>query len=283
MKRPLLTLLLASLVLAAALAVARRQQPVSPEPARKLRVCADPNNLPFSNERLDGFENKIADLLAREMKATVEYTWWAQRRGFIRNTLKAGICDVVIGVPSQFELAAVTRPYYRSSYVFLSRKDSRQSYRSLDDPILRKVKIGVHLIGDDYSNTPPVHALANRNIVRNVAGYTIYGDYRKESPPSALVDAVVNREVDVAIVWGPLAGYHSRNRSVPLEVTPVQPEADLPSLPFVFDISMGVRPGDEALRAELQELIDRKYTDIRRILSDYGVPVLPAGRRGAGS
>lgn len=278
MKRSLL-LALTTLMLAALFGAALRHRPASAEGARKLRVCADPNNMPFSNERQEGFENKIADLLAREMKMKIEYTWWAQRRGFFRNTLNAGLCDIVVGVASEFELVAVTRPYYRSSYVFLSRKDSGRSYRSFDDPMLRKVRIGVHLIGDDYSNTPPVHALANRHIVQNVAGYTIYGDYRKESPPSALVDAVINREVDVAIIWGPLAGFHARNRSVPLVITPVQPEIDRPSLPFVFDISMGVRRNDEALRRELQELLDRKGEDIRAILRDYGVPLLPGAAR----
>jgi ABC-type amino acid transport substrate-binding protein len=140
-----------------------------PQPRRRLRVCADPNNLPFSNERGEGFENKIAALVAREMKVDVEYTWWAQRRGFIRNTLKAGDCDLVVGVPSSFELAQTTSPYYRSTYVFVSRKDRRLNIRSFDDPLLRKLKVGVQMIGDDFSNTPPAHALSNRNIIRNVS------------------------------------------------------------------------------------------------------------------
>jgi mxaJ protein len=237
-----------------------------------LRVCADPNNLPFSNERREGFENKIADVLAREMHRKVEYKWWAQRRGFIRNTLKAGECDVVLGVPASFELALTTSPYYRSSYVFVSRKDRHLDIRSFDDPDLRKLKIGVQLIGDDSANTPPAHALTARHIVENVVGYTVYGDYSKPNPPARIVEAVARGEVDVAVVWGPLAGYFAPRQKVSLEVVPVSPEIDLPFLPFVYDISMGVRRGDDALREELEQVIERRRAEIETILDDYGVP-----------
>jgi mxaJ protein len=135
-----------------------------------LRVCSDPNNLPFSNSRGEGFENKIAQLVARDLGTTVSYTWFAQRRGFVRNTLTAGKCDVIVGVPSSFELALTTRPYYRSTYVFVTRRDRRIDVTSLDDPRLRKLKIGVQIIGDDYASSPPAHALANRGIVGNVHG-----------------------------------------------------------------------------------------------------------------
>jgi len=171
-----------------------------PRPAGVLRVCADPNNLPFSNQRGEGFENKIAELLAQDLGERVEYTWWAQRRGFFRNTLKAGACDVVMGVPSGFEMALTTRPYYRSTYVFLSRKDRRLNVTSFDDPVLRKLRIGVQIIGDDQSNAPPAHALTRRNIVDNVRGYTLYGDYSQHDPPARIVDAVAKGDIDLAIV-----------------------------------------------------------------------------------
>jgi mxaJ protein len=244
------------------------------KPQRRLRVCADPNNLPFSNQRLEGFENRIADLLAREMNAAVDYTWWAQRRGFLRNTLKAGDCDVVIGLPASTEMALTTSPYYRSTYVFVYRKDKGLSVGSFDDPILRQVKIGVHLIGDDFANTPPAHALTNRGIINNVVGYTIYGDYSKENPPARIIDALVAGEIDVAIVWGPLAGYFIRQQSVPLEIVPVSPQIDQPFLPFVYDISMGVRRGDNPLKEELEEIMERKRPEIDGILQEYGVPRL---------
>src|SRR4051812_36069581 len=123
-----------------------------PASETSLRVCADPNNLPFSNEKGEGFENKIAELIAADMQRPLEYTWWAQRRGFFRNTLRAGTCDVVIGVPVSFELAATTRPYYRSTYVFVTRHDRHLDVRSLDDPVLKDLRIGVQLIGDDGAN-----------------------------------------------------------------------------------------------------------------------------------
>jgi len=241
-------------------------------PEGVLRVCADPNNLPFSNQRGEGFENKIAELLARDLGERVEYTWWAQRRGFFRNTLKAGTCDVVMGVPSAFEMALTTRPYYRSTYVFLYRRDRGLKVNSFDDPILKNVRVGVQLIGDDQSNAPPAHALSRRNIITNVKGYTVYGDYSKPNPAAQIVDAVADRDVDVAIVWGPLAGYFAKQSHVPLEVVPVSPQIDQPFLPFVFDISMGVRRGDQDFKEQLDQILDRRRGEIDQILEAYGVP-----------
>jgi len=241
-------------------------------PARELRVCADPNNLPFSNNKGEGFENKIAELLARDMGAKVRYTWWAQRRGFIRNTLNASECDVVIGVPASFDLTAVTNPYYRSSYVFVTRRDRGIHLRSYDDPVLRTLRIGVQLVGDDGANTPPVHALGARGIRGNLKGYLVYGDYREPHPPSRIIDGVANGEVDVAIVWGPLAGYFAARQRVPLEITPVTPQVDLPFMPQVFDIAMGVRRADKSLRDTLDALIERDRKQIESILDSYDVP-----------
>jgi quinoprotein dehydrogenase-associated probable ABC transporter substrate-binding protein len=241
-------------------------------PAGVLRVCADPNNLPFSNEKLEGFENKLADLVAGELGEKVEYTWWAQRRGFFRNTLKAGACDVVLGVPAAFEMALTTSPYYRSTYVFIYRKDRNLNIGSFDDPILRKLKVGVQIVGDDFSNTPPAHALSNRKIIENVRGFTLYGDYTQPNPPARIVDAVVNKEIDVAIAWGPLAGYFAKHARVPLKIVPVSPQVDQPFLPFVYDISMGVRRGDQELKDRLEQIMQKRRSDIDRILRDYGVP-----------
>lgn len=240
-----------------------------------LKVCADPNNLPFSNRRQEGFENKIADLIAREMNVKVEYTWWAQRRGFVRNTLKAGLCDVIVGLPSSIELALTTAPYYRSTYAFVSRTDRHLDIHSLDDEVLKHVQIGVQLIGDDFTNTPPAHALSNRNIVQNVKGYSVYGDYRQADPPARIIEAVAKREIDVAIVWGPLAGYFAKRKGVDLEVVPVSPKIDLPYLPFVYDISIGVRREDNALKEQLEGILTRKSREIGAILDEYGVPRVP--------
>jgi mxaJ protein len=247
-------------------------QTASPRETHVLRVCADPNNLPFSNQRGEGFENKIAELIARDMGARVEYTWWAQRRGFFRNTLKAGLCDLVTGVPAGFEMAQTTSPYYRSTYVFVYRKASGLDVRSFDDPILRRVKIGVQMIGDDFSNAPPAHALTNRHIIENVRGYTLYGDYSRPNPPADIIDAVARGEVDVAVVWGPLAGYFAPRQKTALTVVPVSPQVDVPFLPFVYDIAMGVRRGDNAFRDDIEEVLERRREEIGRILDGYGVP-----------
>jgi mxaJ protein len=241
-------------------------------PARELRVCADPNNLPFSNQRGEGFENRLAEMIARDMGATVKYTWWAQRRGFIRNTLRAGECDLVPGIPSSFELVLPTRPYYRSTYVFVYREDAPFAVKSFDDPVLRRLRIGVQLVGDDGANTPPAHALGSRGIVGNVRGYTLYGDYSQPDPPARILDALARGEIDVAVVWGPLAGYFAPRAPVKLRLVPVSPQVDLPFLPFVFDISMGVERGDTALKEEVERILGRRRAEVDAILARYGVP-----------
>jgi quinoprotein dehydrogenase-associated probable ABC transporter substrate-binding protein len=237
-------------------------------------VCSDPNNLPFSNRNQEFFENKIAALLGREMNLKVEYTWWAQRRGFVRNTLKAGLCDLIIGMPNSSELALTTLPYYRSSYVFVWRKDRELNIHSFDDPALRTMRIGVQIIGDDFANAPPAHALANRHIVENVKGYSVYGNYAEPNPPARIMEAVARGEVDVAVVWGPLAGFFARRQRPKLVTVSVTPQIDLPYLPFVYDISMGVRRGDDAFKERLEEILRRRHADIEQILDEYGVPRL---------
>jgi len=239
-----------------------------------LRVCADPNNLPFSNERREGFENRLAAMLAEDIGARVEYTWWAQRRGFVRNTLREGTCDLIMGVPSGFEMARTSQPYYRSTYVFVSREDRALDVRSFDDPRLRTLKVGVQMIGDDFANSPPAHALSARGMVSNVVGYSVLDDYSKPNPPAHVMAAVASGEVDTAIVWGPLAGYFARREPVPLKLSPVSPQVDLPSLPFVFDISMGVRRGDTERLQTVNDFITRRRADIDKVLDEFGVPRL---------
>jgi mxaJ protein len=241
--------------------------------ARELRVCADPNNLPFSNEHREGFENRIVELLARDLDATVTYTWRAQRRGFLRETLHEGLCDLVTGLPSNIEGVRTTAPYYRSSYVFVTREDD-PPVASLNDPQLRTRTVGVQLVGDDGWNTPPAHALSKRGIVRNVRGYTLYGDYREPNPPARIVKAVADREIDVGIVWGPLAGYFATREALPLKVEPVRPLFDGPQLPMAWDISMAVRKEDEALRQEIDAALVRHRAEVDAILADFGLPRL---------
>jgi len=241
---------------------------------KEFRVCADPYNLPFSNRQLEGFENKIAALIAKELGAPLSYVWWGQRRGFIRNTMNASLkearCDVVIGVPAGYDLVQPTKPYYRSTYVFVYPKGKGFHIQSLDDPILKKMKIGVHLFGDDYTNPPPVHELSKRGVVDNVIGFDTF--YSPTNPPSKIIDAVASGKIDVAIVWGPAAGYFATREKIPMEVVPVP--SGKTDLPFAFDISLGVRKGDDALRAQLEQILDRKQPEIEKILKDNGVPLL---------
>ena len=236
-----------------------------------LRVCADPNNLPFSNRAEEGFENRIATLLATDQHATLQYTWRPQRRGFVRSTLNAGTCDVVVGVPAGFELVDTTQPYYRSTYVFLSRRDRDLDVSSFDDARLRRLRVGVQMIGDDMSNSPPAHALSRRGIFGNVIGYSVFGNYADPAPLSAIVEAVQRGDVDLAVVWGPTAGYFARQRPA-LALRPVVAAAE-PALPFAFDIALGVKRGNHTLRDELDGFLVRRRKEIDGILTAYGVPL----------
>jgi len=267
-----------SCLLSAARAPAGAQTPI-----RELRVCADPNNLPFSNAREEGFENELARLVARALDARLTYTWLPQRRGFVRNTLKAGRCDLMMQAPVGFSRAATTRAYYRSSYVFVYRKDRHLALHSFDDPNLRHLKIGIQTIGDDYANAPPADALAARGMGANVVGFPVYGDYSTESPLSPIVTAVARGDIDVAAVWGPTAGWLAWRRHPPLAVVPIdEPPARAPYR-FTFEIAMGVRKDDDGLRRKVDAVIATHGDEISRILARYHVPLAarPSGKPGA--
>ncbi|MFC6488997.1 substrate-binding domain-containing protein [Nitratireductor sp. GCM10026969] len=241
---------------------------------RQLRVCSDPNNLPFSNEEGGGFENRIAEMIAEDFGVELSYTWWAQRRGFVRNTLKAGNCDVIMGVPAGYELVETTEPYYRSTYVYVYRDESGLDLHSISDPRLKELKIGVHLIGDDGANTPPAHALGSQGIVDNVSGYMIYGDYREPNPPARIIDAVASGKLDVAAVWGPLGGYFATRAPVAMRAVPITDTEEVSSLRFAFSIAMGVRKDDQALKEQLDDFLQRRQDDIDAVLEEYGVPLV---------
>jgi mxaJ protein len=235
---------------------------------RVLRVCADPDNLPYSHVDGTGFENRIASLVAAELGAALEYEWLPQRRGFVRKTLGEGRCEVFIGVPTQFERVLTTRPYYRSSYVFVYRS-SEAELRSFDDPRLRSMRVGVQLIGDDLAATPPGHALARRGIVDNVTGFTVYG----EGPAAQrLIAAIADGRLDAGVAWGPQAAYFAKRAPVPLETRVAAAPEDLAPMPFEFSISMGVRRTDRGLRDEIDAVLARRRDDIDAILADYAVP-----------
>jgi mxaJ protein len=263
-------------ILFALLAVAVGIHAAGPEPVREaLRVCADPDNLPYSHESGSGFENRIAQLVADDLKLPLVYAWLPDRRGFVRKTMGAGLCDVIVGVPADFERTLTTRPYYRSSYVLLERADDAAPVESFDDPRLARMRIGVQLIGNDLAASPPGHALARRGHVVNVRGYPIVG----EQPAAArMAAALAHGELDAALVWGPQAGYFARRAGVPLRLRVLPAPAGTGSQPFEFSIAMGVRRDDKALQQALDAVIQRRQADIDRILAEYGVPRVDGGK-----
>jgi quinoprotein dehydrogenase-associated probable ABC transporter substrate-binding protein len=234
---------------------------------RELRVCADPDNLPYSQRDESGFENRIARLVADDMGAKLSYFWQEQRRGFVRKTMGAGECDLFIGVPAGFDKVLATKPYYRSSYVAVYRSGA-QPFTGFDPAQLRRRRIGVQLIGNDLAASPPGHALTRAGAIDNVTGFTVYGD-----GPAAqrMVDAVAAGRIDLALVWGPQAGYFAQRAAVPMTVVATAAPAGLP-VPFEFAIAMGVRKGDAALRDKLDEILQRRRADIDAILAQYQVP-----------
>jgi mxaJ protein len=254
---------------AASCTLALQAQGQAQEMPRSLRVCADPDNLPYSHESGTGFENRIARLVADELKLPLEYEWLPDRRGFVRKTLGARLCDVIMGVPAGFERAMTTRPYYRSSYVLVDRAGRTTPIASFDDPRLAHMRLGVQLIGNDLAASPPGYALARHGLVDNVRGFAVPGE---EPAAARIVHAIEAGELDGAIVWGPQAGFFAAHSRVPLRVHAIAAPSDLQGQPFEYDISMGVRRGDGALKAALDGAIVRRRADIARILTDYAVP-----------
>jgi mxaJ protein len=241
-------------------------------PAFALIVCADPNNLPFSNRAREGFENKLVTLLARDLHTEVQYLWWAQRRGFPRHTLTPAGCDLWPGVAVGTEGVRTTRPYYRSTYEFVTRRADPLAHLSLGDPRLRKLTIGVQMVGYEAINTPPAQALAERGLTQNVRGFTLFGDYREPNPPAAIVHAVADGAVDVALVWGPLAGYFARQSAVPLRLEPI---TDSSRWRMSFDIALGVRSDEEELRERLDGVLAAEQPTIDALLHDFHIPRVP--------
>lgn len=240
----------------------------------ELRVCADPYDMPFSNDHEEGLENRIAQLVAQDLNARVVNYWWPSRRGVLRNSILGGFCDVMIQAPVGLDPVATTKPYYRSTYYLVFRTDRGLQLRSLDDTILKHLKIGVNMIGYDYTNTPPAHALSARGIV----GLVGFGNFLNPDPnadhPQDIVNAVAKDSIDVAIVWGPLAGYWVKRAPAALTMVAL-PDSDVVSgMPFAFDMGMAVRHRDKDLKAQLDSVIDRRRADIVAILQQYNVPMI---------
>ena len=235
--------------------------------AGALTVCAAPDNLPYSNRERAGFDNRIAALLARDLGLELRYVWVPDQRGLIRKTLQSGFCDVLPGVPAGIEGAPTTSPYYRSTYVFVSRAGS-PPVRTFDDPRLANARVGVEVVGNDMAATPAGHALARRGIY-HVSGFPPLG---LTPAVQRMVDALARGELDVGVAWGPPAGYFADRAHAGLTVVPAERPADQPMLPFTFAIAFAVRPDAPLLRRALDAAIDRQHAAIARILDEYAVP-----------
>jgi mxaJ protein len=244
--------------------------------SRELRVCADPDNMPFSNVQQQGFENRIAEVVAAELGAHLRYVWQRMGRGFVREYLDKSQCDLVIGIPTNFRPLLTTSPYYRSTYVFVLPKREKLKSISFDSPELHGLKIAVQVLDENY--TPPGTALARRGMQSEIVGFDTTG-----KSAESIIRAVAQHRVDMAVVWGPLAGYFAKRYDGDLKLLPVEPEVDPPGLPFTFSISMGVRKGNTTLRNELEHVLTERQHDIQKVLSEYAVPELPLAAQEGGS
>jgi quinoprotein dehydrogenase-associated probable ABC transporter substrate-binding protein len=231
------------------------------------RACADPRNLPFSNEAGEGFENKIAELFARKLGKSVAYTFYPGATGFVRNTLNAHRCDVVLGIAQGDDIVQPTSPYYRTSYVIAYHQDGPlKGLDSLSDPRLKTAKIGI------VAGTPPATLLAEDGLLGHIKSYALVVDTRFDSPTHEMMNDLERGEIDVALLWGPIAGYYATKAKTPTAVVPLVKEQGGP--PMVYRIVMGVRHSDQNWKRALDKLISENQDEIQAILRSYGVPLL---------
>ena len=231
------------------------------------RACADPRDLPFSNQAGEGFENKIAGLFAKKLGEDLAYTFYPDATGFIRNTLNAQRCDVVMGIPLGDDFVQPTNPYYRTAYVAAYAKSGPLAgLDSLSDPRLKTAKIGV------IAGTPPVTYLAVNGLLGRIKSYALVVDTRYDSPSAQMMADLDKGVIDVALMWGPLAGFYARTAHTQIAVQPLVKETGGPKL--VYRIAMGVRRSDQHWKRNLNKLISQNRTEIVAILRDYGVPLL---------
>jgi quinoprotein dehydrogenase-associated probable ABC transporter substrate-binding protein len=270
---PRTALVAAALVLALPAAVAAQELRPHTLESGVVRICADPDNLPASNDKGEGYENRIAELLAKTWNAKLEYAWWPVRRGYFGRALNGRYCDIALTAPAGLDMAGVTKPYYRSAYVIVTRKDSGLDLTSLADPRFKTLKIGVHLLNSDAENTPPAMALSKFGVVGNLVGFNTFFSAEGDRPED-IFRALADRRIDVAVVWGPLAGYFAERVGTPLVIRPVA-EKEVDGIPFAFSLGMATRRRERGLRDSLQTFIDQNQGAISGILKEFGVPVIP--------
>jgi quinoprotein dehydrogenase-associated probable ABC transporter substrate-binding protein len=233
-----------------------------------LRVCADPANLPFSNDKGEGFENKIAELLATKLGVPLKYTWYPNTVGFLRNTLRVRRCDIVMGTVTGAEMVQTTNPYYRSAYVMVTRTADNITADKIEDPALKNLKLGL------TAGAPPADIAAKNGLAANIKPYDLYVDTRVQSPGKDMINDLAKKEIDVAVLWGPIAGFYAAQHGDALKVTPLLNEPK--STRMEFYITMAVRPGENKWKNDVNALIRANKDAIDKILREYHVPMLNA-------
>ena len=232
-----------------------------------LRICADPRNLPFSNDKGEGFENKIGELFAEKLQKKLDYMYFPQATGFVRVTLGSHRCDVILGFPQGDDLAQGTNPYYRTAYALITKAGGGlDDVATLEDERLKGKHIGV------VAGTPPATNMALAGLMGNAKPYPLMIDTRFDSSAEAMITDLTRGEIDAGILWGPMAGFYAKKSNPPLHVTPLVKETTGPKL--VYRIGMGVRPADQNWKRQLNRLIQENQPAINKILLDYGVPLL---------
>jgi quinoprotein dehydrogenase-associated probable ABC transporter substrate-binding protein len=231
-----------------------------------LKVCADPNDLPFSSEQKQGFENKIAELMANALGVKVEYTWFPQIIGFARNTLQAHRCDLVVGTVAGDDIMQTTNPYYFTTYVMVYRSDKGLALDGVADPRLASLRLGV------VSATPPSDLLVRHDLMSHAKPYPLTVDTRVQSPTHQMIQDVVNRTIDVGFLWGPIAGYYKKHDKLPLTLVPLKEEPGAARMKY--HIAMGVRANEPEWRRRVNATILKQQLAITAILRDYGIPLL---------
>jgi len=231
-----------------------------------LKVCADPNNLPFSDDKKEGFENKIAELIGAELGRPVDYAWFPQVIGFVRNTLRAHLCDLVIGTVAGDEIMQTTNPYYFTTYVMFYRSDSGLAADGMQDPRLASLRLGV------VAGTPPADLLVHHDLMSRTKPYALTVDTRAESPTHEMVKDVVDGTIDAGFLWGPIAGYYRKHDALPLTLVPLKSEPGAARM--AYHIAMGVRGNEPEWRRRVNAAIVKRQAEITGVLRDYGVPLL---------
>jgi len=278
LRRWLLISLLAFTVLLIDREVLRAQATDGADPSielvdpKVLRVCADPRNLPFSNEKGEGFENKLGELFAEKLQKKLDYMYFPQATGFVRMTLAAHRCDVIMGFPQGDDLVQGTNPYYRTAYALVAKQGSGlDDVATLEDARLKDKRIGI------VAGTPPATNMAVAGLMANARPYPLMIDTRFDSSSAAMIKDLMSGEIDAGVLWGPMAGYYAKQASPPLHVTPLVKETSGPRL--AFRIGMGVRPADQNWKRQLNRLIQENQPAINKILLDFGVPLLDENDR----